>query len=46
MELITFILGAIAGAGGLLYWQKRKTKSEDAGVTIQGGGGPGEEPGP
>ena len=42
--IITFILGAISGAGALLYWQRKKKAGP--GVTIQGGGGPGEEGGP
>lgn len=45
MEIIlSLILGAFLGAGGLLYWQRRKAKSPaKPGVTIMGGGGPGEE---
>ena len=44
--IIIFILGAIGGAGGHWYWVRRKAKQEAPGVTIQGGGGPGEEQGP
>lgn len=39
---ISFLFGAIGGASGVLYWQKRKTSS-GASVKPQGGGGPGEE---
>lgn len=46
MAIITFILGLVIGAGGYRYWARRKSASQNSGVTIQGGGGPGEEPGP
>jgi len=41
MEIIlSLILGAICGAGGLWCWQRTRP---NPGVTIMGGGGPGEE---
>jgi hypothetical protein len=44
--IVTLLIGAALGWFGHREYLKRKTKPEDAGVTIQGGGGPGEEPGP
>ena len=42
--IIAFIIGAAAGAAAYHYLRKRQAdKASEPGVTIQGGGGPGEE---